>query len=152
MSRLLTLALLALALLALAPTLSMAGQASATFQVTATVVASCSVQTQSLALGTYASGGAATPSQGAGGIDVRCTRGTPAQVYLEGTRTLTGPTGNTVAYTLTADGKAWNPGVPLQVVGQGRQAVHVAVQGSVVGGQQVDPGDYTDTEVVRVIY
>lgn len=139
-------------LLALAPTLSLAGQATATFQVSASVVASCSVQTQSLALGTYASGGPATATQGAGGIDVQCTKGTLAQVYLEGTRTLTGPTGNTVAYTLTADGKAWKPGAPLQVVGQGKQAVHVAVQGSVVGGQQVDPGDYTDTEVVRVIY
>lgn len=144
--------LLPIALLTLIPSLSLAGQATATFQVSASVVASCSVQTQSLALGTYASGGPATPSQGAGAIDVKCTRGTPAQVYLEGTRTLTGPTGNTVAYTLTADGKAWIPGTALQVVGQGKQVVHLAIQGSVLGGQQVDPGDYSDTEIVRVIY
>jgi spore coat protein U-like protein len=98
---------LALAALLSIPCLAHAGEVRGTFQVSLTVVASCSVQTSALNLGTYQSGGPATATQGSGGIDVRCTRGTPAQVFLDGTRTLTGPSGQQVSYALTADGKAW---------------------------------------------
>jgi spore coat protein U-like protein len=40
----------------------------------------------------------------------------------------------------------------VSVVGQGKQSVHIAVQGSVPENQQVDPGTYEDSEIVRVIY
>lgn len=129
------------------------GVATGTLQISLVVVASCSVQTEPLTFAAYKTGGASTGTATPGGIDVSCTKGTPAAVYVEGNRTLTGPNGNTVAYTLQANGQPWPAGQAVNVEGQGSSnAVHLTVTGSVAAGQQVALGNYGAAEVVRVIY
>src|SRR6185437_5995028 len=80
-----------------------------TLRISLTVVASCSVRTQPLTFATYTAGGSATGTATPGAIDVSCTRGIPAAVYLDGDRTLAGPAGARVAYTVQANG-AGGPG------------------------------------------
>ncbi len=138
--------------LVLFPALAVAGQATASFRVSVTVVASCNVQTRPLILAPYATGGPATGTATAGSIDVSCTQGTPAAVYLDGDRVLTGPNGAEVAYTLHANGKPWLAGAALDVKGQGREAVRLVVSGAVNAGQRVPLGDYADEKVIRVVY
>ncbi|WP_424681097.1 spore coat protein U domain-containing protein [Frateuria sp. YIM B11624] len=143
---------LAASLLTLLPGPSAAEQASATLRVTLRVVASCSVQTQPLALSDYTSGGQATGTASPGAIDVTCARGTPAAVYLEGNRTLQGPSGDRVAYEVRANGAPWRAGEAIHVKGMGQTPVHLALSGSVPAGQKVAMGDYEDQVVVRVVY
>jgi spore coat protein U-like protein len=139
-------------ILFLLPVLAMAGQATGTFRMTLTVVASCGVQTRPLAFAPYTTGGPTTGTAVSGAIDVSCTPGTHAAVYLDGDRTLTGPGGARVAYALQANGQAWSAGKSLNVQGQGAEAVHFAISGSVLAGQKVPLGDYADVAVVRVVY
>jgi spore coat protein U-like protein len=138
-------------LLAAVPVLAFGAEATGVLHISLTVVASCNVQTQPVAFTPYVTGGAAS-STATGAIDVRCTSGTPAAVFLDGDRTLEGPGGNRVAYTLRANGKAWPADQSIPVVGQGRQPVHLELAGSVPGGQQVAIGEYAANEVVRVVY
>jgi spore coat protein U-like protein len=140
------------AALVLFPLMAIAGQATASFRISVTVVASCSVQTRPLILAPYATGGPATGTATPGFIDVSCTRGTPAAVYLDGDRVLAGPGGAAMAYTLQANGKPWLAGAPLDIKGQGREAVRLIISGSVDARQQVPLGDYADEKVVRVVY
>jgi spore coat protein U-like protein len=144
--------LIALCLAVMVPVSVNAGEATGTFRVSLTVVASCNVQTQPLAFANYVSGGSAAATASNGSIDVSCTKGTPASVFLDGTRTLTGPNGNQVSYTLQANGQAWSAGQSVNVVGQGSTPVHLSISGSVPAGQQIALGQYADEEVVRVIY
>lgn len=143
---------LAASLLALLPGPAAADQVSGTLRVTLRVVASCSVQTQPLALSDYASGGPATGTASPGAIDVTCARGTPAAVYLEGNRTLQGPSGDRVAYEVRANGAPWRAGEAIHVKGLGQTPIHLALSGSVPAGQRVPVGDYEDQVVVRVVY
>ena len=138
--------------LVLVPTLGIAKEASGTLQISLTVVASCSVSTQPLAFATYAADGPAVGVATPGVIDVTCTRGVPAAVYLDGDRTLAGPAGARVAYTVRANGQAWPAGTSIAVSGQGSQPVRLQLTGSVPGGQNVTLGGYADAAVVRVVY
>ncbi|MGH8157808.1 MAG: spore coat protein U domain-containing protein [Rhodanobacter sp.] len=138
--------------LALLPAPSIADEATGTFRISLTVVASCSVQTQPLTFAPYTTGGPATGTATPGSIDVSCTRGTPAAVYLEGDRTLTGPNGARIAYALQANNRPWPAGESLKVVGQGVEAIRLRISGSVLAGQPVALGDYAETAVVRVVY
>lgn len=143
---------LAASLLTLLPGTSAAEQATATLRVSLRVVASCSVQTQSLTLADYASGGPATGTASPGAIDVTCARGTPAAVYLDGNRTLQSPSGARVAYEVRANGQPWRAGEAIHVKGMGQTPIHLALSGSVPAGQKVPLGDYEDQVVVRVVY
>lgn len=143
---------LAASLLVLSTGPATADQASATLRVSLRVVASCSVQTQPLALADYASGGPSTGTAMPGAIDVTCARGTPAAVYLEGNRTLQSPNGDRVAYEVRANGNPWREGEAIHVKGQGRTPIHLALSGSVPAGQRVPTGNYEDQVVVRVVY
>lgn len=143
---------LAASLLASLPGPAGANQVSATLRVTLRVMASCSVQTKPLALSDYTSGGLATGTASPGAIDVTCARGTPAAVYLEGNRTLQGPSGDRVAYEVRANGAPWRVDEAIHVKGMGRTPVHLALSGSVPAGQKVAIGDYEDQVVVRVVY
>jgi spore coat protein U-like protein len=138
--------------LALLPALALARQATGTLRISLTVVASCNIQTQPLAFAPYKSGGPATGTDTAGSIDVTCSQGVPAAVYLEGDRTLTGPNGARVSYVLQANGQHWSAGEPLNVKGQGSTAVHLVISGSVLPGQLAPLGEYSDEKVVRVVY
>lgn len=141
-----------LGVIALASFPSIAGEAAASFRISVTVVASCSVQTQPLTLAPYTTGGAATGTASPGSIDVTCARGTPAAVYLEGDRTMRSASGVRMAYELRANGNLWPAGEPIHVKGLGPTAIHLAVSGSVPAGQKVPVGDYEDMAVVRVVY
>jgi spore coat protein U-like protein len=143
---------LATFLLGLLPASSVADQASATLRVSLRVVASCSVQTRSLTLSDYASGGPATGTASPGAVDVTCASGTPAAVYLDGNRTLQGPGGDRVAYEVSANGSPWRAGEAIHVNGLGQTPIHLALTGSVPEGQRVPLGDYEDQVVVRVVY
>lgn len=138
--------------LALFPVLAIADEATATFQVSVTVVASCRLQTQPLVFASYITGGPAIGTATPGSIDVSCTQGTDAVLYLDGKQVMTGPNGAQVAYTLQANGQPWSAGESLSVKGRGKEAVHLTISGSVNAGQQVPVGDYAGEEVVRVIY
>lgn len=128
------------------------GQISSTLRIALRVVTSCSVQTQPLTFATYTAGGSATGTATPGAIDVSCTRGTPAAVYLDGDRTLAGPTGARVAYTVRANGQPWPAGTSIALTGQGAQPIRLQLSGSVPAGQNVAPGDYADAAVIRVVY
>lgn len=141
-----------LAVIALVSFPSVAGQATASFRISVTVVASCSVQTQPLVLAPYITGGAATGTASPGSIDVTCAQGTPAAVYLEGDRTVRSQSGVRMAYELRANGNLWPAGEAIHIKGLGPTAIHLAVSGSVPAGQKVPAGDYEDTAVVRVVY
>lgn len=143
---------LAASLLTLMPGSAAADQASSTLRISLRVVASCSVSTQPLTFATYTTGGSAMGTATPGVIDVTCTRGTPAAVYLDGDRTLAGPAGARVAYTVRANGQAWPAGTSIAVSGQGSQPVRLQISGSVPGGQAVALGEYADAAVVRVVY
>ena len=134
------------------PTMTVANEATGVLQISLRVVASCNVHTSPLVFATYVAGGSAVGTATPGAIDVSCTRGTPAAVYLDGDRTLAGPGGARVAYTLRANGQAWPVGASIAVHGQGAQPIRLQLSGNVLAGQQVLPGDYNDAAVVRVIY
>lgn len=129
-----------------------AGQATASFQILVTVVDACQVNTRTLVLAPHVSGGPATGTATPGVIEVSCTQGTPATVYLDGPSLLYGPNGETVAYTLKANGKAWPAGDPVRVQGQGKKAVRLVVTGAVGAGQHAAPGAYATDQIVRVVY
>lgn len=138
--------------LALIPALAVANEATGTLRISLTVVASCNVRTQPLTFSTYTAGGSTTGTATPGAIDLSCTRGIPAAVYLDGNRTLAGPAGARVAYTVQANGQAWPAGASIAVLGQGAQPIRLQLSGNVPGGQNVMPGDYADAAVVRVVY
>lgn len=136
-----------------APAAVKASEATGVLRLSLTVMASCSVQTQPVTFASYVTGGAATGTAVPGSVDVACTKGTPAAVYLDGNRMLTGPSGNQVAYSVQENGQTWQVGQPVNVVGQGTgNAIHLSISGSVPAGQQVAIGDYEAEQVVRVVY
>jgi len=143
--------LLVLAVAALLPCISLAGTASASFQITVSVLASCSVTTSDLAL-EYVSGARATRTVSPGSIEVRCSKGTPAQVFVDGPRTLIGPDGSTLTVALSEGGQAWPEGQGVAVMGEGQTTLKLPVGATVVAGQRVAPGDYVGEELVRVVY
>lgn len=125
------------------PLLASAGTVSATLEIRATVVASCSVSTQPLTLAPYATGSrSSTGTATAGHIDLRCTRGTPVTITLE-KGPLTGPNGATLNYSLNA---------PTSAVGEGATVLSLPVTGVVQGGQEAPVGEYSGNAVVRVTY
>jgi spore coat protein U-like protein len=135
------------------PAIATASEATGVLRLSLTVMASCSVQTQPVTFASYVTGGPATGTAVPGSVDVACTKGTPAAVYLDGNRLLTGPNGNQVAYSVLANGKSWPAGQPMNVVGQGASnVIHLSISGSVAAGQQVAIGDYEAEQVVRVVY
>ncbi|GAA0890229.1 spore coat U domain-containing protein [Rhodanobacter soli] len=138
--------------LALMPALAIANEATGTLRISLTVVTSCSVRTQPLTFATHTAGGSTTGTATPGAIDVSCTRGIPVAVYLDGDRTLAGPAGARVAYTVQANGQAWPAGASIAVLGQGAQPIRLRLSGNVPAGQNVMPGDYADAAVVRVVY
>jgi spore coat protein U-like protein len=134
------------------PSLTVANEATGVLQISLRVVASCDVQTRSLVFATYKAGGPAVGTASPGAIDVSCTKGTSAAVYLDGDRTLAGPGSARVSYVLQANGQSWPAGAPIAVRGRGAQPIRLQLSGSVPAGQGVVPGDYADAAVVRVVY
>jgi spore coat protein U domain-containing protein, fimbrial subunit CupE1/2/3/6 len=139
-----------------------AATATTTFQVTATVQATCLISATNLAFGTYTGVQVAQTST----ISVTCTNTTPYNVGLNPgtasgatvtTRKMTGPGGALLAYALYQDaGHTINWG---QTVGTDTEAgtgngsaQALTVYGLLTAGQYVTPGAYVDTITATVTY
>ncbi len=139
---------------------AIAGTASTTFQVTATVDATCGVSATDLAFGTYA--GSQTDNTST--ITVTCTNTTPWNIGLNAgtssgatvtTRAMTGPGSATLNYALYSDsGHSTNWGNTVgtdTVSGTGTGSTQdKTVYGRVAGSQYPAPGSYSDTITATV--
>lgn len=135
---------------------------TATFQVTATVSASCLISATNLSFGAY-TGSVMTA---ASTLSVDCTTNTPYNIGLNAgtsagatvtTRAMTGPGGATLAYALYRDGgytQNWGNTVGTDTVaGTGTGATQtLTVYGQMPAGQLVAPGGYTDTITATISY
>lgn len=146
----------------LSPTVAEAATTSSTFNVTATVQATCTVSATNLAFGVY------TGVQGTGttAISVSCTNTTAYQVGLNAgttsgatvtTRQMAGPSSAVLSYALYRDAartQNWgNTAGTDTVSGTGDGMTRsITVYGAVPAGQFVSPGSYSDTIVVTVTY
>lgn len=154
-------ALLAASALSL-PLAAGAVDATTSFGVSATVVATCAVSATSLAFGNYST----TQLDGTSTVTVTCTNGTTYTVALGAgtgsgatvaTRRMTGPASQTLNYTLYRDSgrtELWGETVGTdRVAGTGNGAAQpLTVYGRIFTGQYPGPGAYADTIAVAVTY
>jgi len=143
---------------------AMAATSTSTFQVTATVAASCQISTTNLAFGAYT--GAATTATST--ISVTCTSTTLYNVGLNA-GTATGATVTTRQMTGSANANAllnyalyrdsahtlnWGNTVGTDTMsGSGSGAVQsLTVYGQIPASQIVAPGSYTDTITATITY
>ncbi|MBD3828781.1 MAG: spore coat U domain-containing protein [Stenotrophomonas sp.] len=146
----------------LMPGAAQAATATTTFQVTATVLATCQVSATPLAFGNYA--GSQTDATST--ISVTCTNGTAYNVGLDAgtadgatvtTRKMTGPGGALLGYALYSDSARitnWGNTVGTDTVtGTGTGlAQTLTVYGRIPAGSMPTPGAYADTITVTVTY
>ena len=138
-----------------------AATSTGSLTVTATVASTCSVNSPTLAFGTY---NPASVSDSTTDISVTCTNTTPYTVGLDaGSGTGASVTdrkmmngANLLNYTLYSDaGRTANwgntTGVWKSATGNGAAQVHT-VYGRIPASQYVDPGSYSDTVVITVTY
>ncbi|MGA8743894.1 MAG: spore coat U domain-containing protein [Terracidiphilus sp.] len=150
-------ALLGIMTLCLAPSSSQAATATAPINVSATVVATCTIGATAMGFGNY-TGVVATATST---VTVQCTNTTPYTVSLNaGTssgssvtaRKMTGAAGVYLNYGLYSDsGYATNFVTTASITGNG-SGQPITVYGSVPAGQYVAPGSYTDTVTATVTY
>jgi spore coat protein U-like protein len=136
--------------------------ASTTFQVTATVQATCLISASNLAFGTYTG----AQVQATSTISITCTSSTPYNVGLDpgtstgasvSTRKMSGPTGSLLPYALFRDSaysNNWGNTVGTDTeAGTGNGSVQtLTVYGQLASGQYVIPGSYVDTITATVTY
>lgn len=139
-----------------------ASTATSTFQVSATVPASCQVSATNLNFGNFTG----TQLQATSTISVTCTDTTPYTVGLgPGTaagatvtsRQMTGPSSATLGYGLysdATDSTNWgNTSGTNEVSGTGTgSAQALTVYGLIPAGSMPIPGSYTDTITITVTY
>jgi spore coat protein U-like protein len=128
---------------------------TATFNVTATVVAACTITAGALAFGNYVG----AQMDGTATVTVTCTNTTPYNVGLNAgsvtgatvaTRKMTGPAGALLSYALFRDtGRATNGGTTIgtdTIAGTGNGAAQpLTIYGRVAAARYPAPGAYTDT-------
>lgn len=132
------------------------------FVVTATIQPTCSISAGAMNFGVYAAAALRTNAT----ITVNCTNsaswslGLNAGTYAGATtttRTMTGPSGGTLAYSLFSDGtytSNWGDSVGIDTragIGTGNPQA-VTVYGQVNANQQVNPGAYSDTIIATITY
>ncbi len=160
---------LLLASLLLGSGLSMAGTATNTFQVTATVISSCTVAGTALNFGSSIDPlAAATPLDATSTLNVQCTNTTPYTVALNAganaggasnftTRTMKSGT-RSLGYQLYLDAgrsSVWGDGTATSstVAGTGTgSAQSLTIYGRLPSLANVVPGSYTDTVTVTISY
>jgi spore coat protein U-like protein len=149
-------------LLAVAPAPAGAATTTTTFQVTATVQATCLISATNLAFGTYT--GAQTDATST--ISVTCTSSTPYNVGLDPgtatgatvtTRRMSGPGGALLGYALYRDAahtQNWGNTVGTDTAsGTGTgSAQSLTVYGRLAASQYVTPGAYADTITATISY
>jgi spore coat protein U-like protein len=154
--------LIAAVLLALAASGILAATSSTTFQVTATVLSSCSVSATNLAFGTY-DPLAAAPTDGNSTVTVQCTLQAPFNIGLNAgvgsgatvaTRVMTSGA-NTLNYSLyqnAARTTVWGNTPATDTVADTGTGIAVpfTVYGRIPNGQNAAPGSYADTITVTV--
>ncbi len=154
-------ALLLFTLVAAGPAL--AATATATFAVTATVVATCTTSAGPLAFGTYTGVQANATTT----VTVTCTNTTPYNIGLNAglgvtptatftTRKMTGPSA-TLNYSLGKDAAQaanWGNTVAVDTVAGTATGspIAVTIYGRIPAGQFVAPNAYTDTITATVTY
>lgn len=140
----------------------MAATATSTFQVTATVTATCLIAANPLAFGAYTG----TVSNASTTISVTCTNTTPYNIGLDaGTssgatvsaRKMTGPASATLGYGLFRDSahtQNWGNtiGTDTQTGTGNGSAQSLTVFGQIAAGQFVAPGSYSDTITATITY
>lgn len=154
---------------ALAATPSNGTDATKTLTVTATVPALCAIQANAtLAFGNYS--GVADVDQSTT-ISFKCTKTSIFDIGINGTvgsRVMTGPGGDTLAYELYSDtGRtvAWGNAQDTDTVNAddlsdttgngistGATAQSVTVYGRIASGQDKNAGAYTDTRTITIYY
>lgn len=141
-----------------------AGSAQTQFNVTATVLDSCTVSAGDLAFGSYTAG-SATPLTATSTIQVTCTNGLAYNVSLDGGSTAHSVTAramtdgsNNLAYALytsNAHSTIWGDGTAptARMPGTGNGGAQpLTVYGRIGAGQFVPAGSYSDTVTVSVDY
>ena len=154
-----------------------AATASGSFNVNLTITSVCAVvaspTTQDINFGSHAAGTASATigeQSSAAAITVTCSKNAPYAVNLTpsngntlGAGTMTGPGSDTVDYQLTqaAAGDAWGNTATLGAAGNGVSGIGAGLAASanthtvfatVASTTDVQPGDYSDTVNVAVIY
>lgn len=139
-----------------------AATSTTTFAVSATVLSTCAVSASPLAFGNYAM----TQTDSTTTLSVTCTNGTTYTVSLNAgtgtgasvaTRKLTGPSSQTLDYSLYQDaGRAslWGETIGVDTVaGTGNGAAQsLTVYGRIPASQAPGAGAYADTITVSVTY
>jgi spore coat protein U-like protein len=144
---------------------SHAASISTTFNVTATVLASCSVTASDLAFGDYAPGAGSDTTINTT-VDVTCTNGTNYTIALDGgsvahdvtARAMGDGGSNTLSYGLYTDASfatVWGDGTASTTTqsGTGNGSAQAAiVYGRIPAGQYVPATSYLDQITVKVTY
>ncbi|MES2959430.1 MAG: spore coat U domain-containing protein [Pseudomonadota bacterium] len=152
----------AILIAALTPAPGWAATTSGTFNVTASVVATCSVSATDVAFGTYTG----AQLDGSGSISVTCTNLLPYTVELNAgigagstvaSRLMTGPSSQTISYSLYQNAgrtTLWGTTAATQsVAGTGiGTAQALTVYGRAPAAQTPGVGSYSDTITVTVTY
>lgn len=139
-----------------------AATSTASFQVTATVAATCVISATNLAFGTYS--GVQTDINST--LTATCTNTTPYTIGLSvgaatgataTARSMTGPSAALLGYSLFRDAaRTLNWGFTAgtdTVAGTGSGAAQpISVYGRIAGSQYVAPGAYTDTVTATITF
>ena len=139
------------------PNMATAATASSALSVTATVISSCNVTgTTAVAFGSYDPTAAADNIAGAGSMTFRCTKGTSYRVWINGTRTMTGPV-DSLPYLLFTDVPRTvtfpaTAAAATAVASTGNAPVTTNIYGRIVALQDVGAGAYTSTVQASVDY
>jgi spore coat protein U-like protein len=146
----------------LAPRPAVAATATASFSVTATVLASCAVSAAPMRFGTYTVAAVGAKSS----VSVTCTNPTPYNVGLSSglapgatvvTRKMTGSASGSLGYALALNSPGtvnWGQTVgAVTVAGAGNDSAQtLSVQGQVSTGKHVASSGYGDTIIVAITY
>ena len=143
-----------------------AATATASFGVTASVAANCSISAAALAFGGYdpVSTNASAALDQTSTLSVACTKGTSATVSLDLGTHATGATrrmqhSSTATefltyelYTTAARTTVWNTTNTVAYSAASKAASSLTVYGQVAGGQDVATGNYSDTVVATITF
>jgi len=145
-------------------TVDAAGSANASFAVTASVTANCTISASALAFGSYdpVSVNAASPLNQSSTLTVACTKGTSATIALDdgthfsGTRRLLGATnGDFLSYALYQDNSystAWTSASTKAYNAANKNASAQTVYGQVTAGQDVSVDTYSDSVTATISF
>ncbi len=147
----------------IAPVMSFAGSASTNLNVSASVVANCTISTADLGFGSYdpVVAHASSPLDGTGTVTIACTKGSVTTVDLglgsnpSGTTRRMSDGTEFLTYELYQDSSrtvVWGSGASTRNTGTAanKSPQPFTVWGRIAAGQDVTVGSYTDTVLATV--